>query len=62
MEKNVILYHISKGVIYIQILLNLFLIVFFINFFIIIYSIYTFFNLNVFRNKQGSKLKLKTKN
>ncbi len=46
-------------VITIQLLINLFFITFSINFFVSIYTIYNFFEIKVFKNEQGSKLKIK---
>ena len=40
-------------------LINIFFITFIINFLITIYTIYTFFEMKVFHNEQGSKLKMK---
>lgn len=47
---------------FISILLNTFLIIFIINFFITFYSIYTFFEIYIFHNLQGSKLNIKKNN
>ena len=46
---------------FINTLLNLFFILFIINFFITFYSIYTFFDLYIFHNRQGLKLDIKNK-
>lgn len=43
----------------IQSKINFFFITLIINFFITIYTIYTFFEIKVFHNEQGSKLKIK---
>lgn len=40
-------------------IINLFFIILIINLFIIFYSVYTFFDIKIFHNEQGSKLKLK---
>ncbi len=40
-------------------LINIFFISLIINFFITIYTIYNFFEIKVFHNEQGSKLKIK---
>ena len=40
-------------------LINIFFITFSINLLITIYTIYTFFEMKVFHNEQGSKLKMK---
>lgn len=40
-------------------ILDLFFILFIINIFISFYSIYTFIDIKILHNKQGSKLKLK---
>lgn len=40
-------------------LIDIFFIVYFINILITLYSIYTFFEIKIFHNQQGSKLKLK---
>ena len=40
-------------------LINIFFITFSINFLITIYTIYTFFEMKIFHNEQGSKLKMK---
>lgn len=42
-------------------LIDIFFIVYFINILITLYSIYTFFEIKIFHNQQGSKLKLKLK-
>ena len=42
-----------------QKLVNIFFITFIINFLITIYTIYIFFELKIFQNEQGSKLKIK---
>ena len=44
---------------HINVLLNTFLIIFIINFFITFYSIYTFSEIYIFHNLQGSKLNIK---
>jgi len=41
--------------------IHIFFISFIINLFIFIYSIYLFFDLRIFHNLQGSKLKIKNK-
>jgi len=43
-------------------LINIFFIIYIISFFITLYSIYTFFDIKLFHNLQGSKLKIKQKN
>ncbi len=43
-------------------LINMFFITFIINFFIVCYSIYTFFDIKIFHNLQGSKLNIKKRN
>lgn len=40
-------------------LLNIFFIIYIINIFITLYSIYTFFEIHLFHNLQGSKLNIK---
>lgn len=40
-------------------LVNIFLIIYIINILITLYSIYTFFDIKLFHNLQGSKLSLK---
>ena len=40
-------------------LINIFFITFIINFLITIYTIYTIFEIKIFHNEQGSKLKIK---
>ena len=40
-------------------LINIFFITFIINFLITIYTIYTFFEIKIFHNEQGLKLKIK---
>lgn len=42
-------------------LLNIFFIIYIISFFISLYSIYTYFDIKLFHNLQGSKLKIKQK-
>ena len=42
-------------------LFNIFFIIYIISFFITLYSIYTFFDIKLFHNLQGSKLKIKQK-
>jgi hypothetical protein len=44
---------------FIDTLLNIFFIIFIINFFITFYSLYTFFEIYIFHNLQGSKLNIK---
>jgi hypothetical protein len=44
---------------FIDALLNIFFIIFIINFFITFYSLYTFFEIYIFHNLQGSKLNIK---
>ena len=51
----------KKAVITFSTLITIFFIIYIINFFIILYSIYTFFDINLFHNLQGSKLKIKQK-
>ena len=46
-------------VITIQLLIIIFFITFSINFFVSIYTIYNFFEIKVFKNEKGSKLKIK---
>lgn len=41
-------------------LVNVFFITFIINFFVSIYTIYNLFEVKIFHNEQGSKLKMKT--
>lgn len=41
-------------------LVNIFFITFIINFFVSIYTIYNLFEVKIFYNEQGSKLKMKT--
>lgn len=48
-----------KVVILILNLINLFFITFIINLFITLYSFYTFFEIKIMHNLQGSKLKIK---
>lgn len=50
---------IKKGGDNIYNLITLFFIIYIINFFIILYSIYTYFDIKLFHNLQGSKLKIK---
>ena len=45
--------------VYIHKLIDIFFITFIINFLITIYTIYTFFEIKVFHNEQGAKLKIK---
>lgn len=45
-----------------DILINMFFITFIINLFIVCYSIYTFFDIKIFHNLQGSKLNIKKRN
>ena len=45
----------------IGILINFFFITLIINFFITIYTIYIFFEIKLFHNEQGAKLKIKKK-
>lgn len=42
-------------------LINVFFIIYIINILITLYSIYTFFDIKLFHNLQGSKLKIKQK-
>ena len=42
-------------------LINIFFIIYIISLFITLYSIYTFFDIKLFHNLQGSKLKIKQK-
>ena len=42
-------------------LINIFFIIYIISFLITLYSIYTFFDIKLFHNLQGSKLKIKQK-
>ena len=42
-------------------LINIFFIIYIISFLITLYSIYTFFDIKLFNNLQGSKLKIKQK-
>ena len=42
-------------------LINIFFFIYIISFFITLYSIYTFFDIKLFHNLQGSKLKIKQK-
>ena len=42
-------------------LIHIFFIIYIISFFITLYSIYTFFEMKLFHNLQGSKLKIKQK-
>jgi len=44
-----------------NILIHAFSISFIINLFVFLYSIYSFFDLKIFHNLQGSKLKIKNK-
>ena len=46
-------------VIIIHKLINIFFITFIINFFITIYTVYSFLEMKIFHNEQGSKLKIK---
>lgn len=50
-----------KAVIIISNLIHLFFITFIIYLFITLYSLYTFFDIVLFNNKQGAKLKIKKK-
>ena len=50
---------IDKVVINIIRLINIFFIIYIINILVTLYSIYTFFDIYLFHNLQGSKLKLK---
>lgn len=50
-----------RSVMFISNLITLFFLLFIINFFITFYSIYTFFEVYVFQNLQGYKLKRKQK-
>lgn len=47
---------------FIDILINVFFITFILNIFIVFYSIYTFFDIKIFHNLQGSKLNIKKRN
>ena len=60
-KKIVVLYWAKKAVIILSNILTIFFIIYFINFFIILYSIYTYFDMKLFHNLQGSKLKIKQK-
>lgn len=51
----------KKAVILFNKLLTIFFIIYIINFFISLYSIYTYFDIKLFHNLQGSKLKIKQK-
>ena len=51
----------KKAVIPFSKLITLFFIIYIINFFISLYSIYTYFDIKLFHNLQGSKLKIKQK-
>lgn len=51
----------KKAVIPFNKLITLFFIIYIINFFISLYSIYTYFDIKLFHNLQGSKLKIKQK-
>lgn len=42
-------------------LINIFFFIYIISFLITLYSIYTFFDIKLFHNLQGSKLKIKQK-
>ena len=55
------LFFYNKGGDFIQYLINLFFISFILYLFIFLYSIYIFFDIMIFHNKQGSKLKIKRK-
>lgn len=57
-EKNIVLCELQGGENVIK-LINLFFIIYFINILITLYSIYTFFEIKILHNQQGSKLKLK---
>ena len=50
-----------KAVIMFSSLINIFFIIYIISFLITLYSIYTFFDIKLFHNLQGSKLKIKQK-
>ena len=52
-------YFFELGGDFISKLISLFFIIYFFNFFVFLYSIYTFFDIKLFHNLQGSKLKLK---
>lgn len=58
-KKNIILCNKLQGGDFISNLIHIFFIVYIINILITFYSIYTFFDLKVFHNSQGSKLQLK---
>ena len=45
----------------IKTLINIFFIILSINFFVSIYTIYIFFEVKIFKQEQGSKLKIKKK-
>lgn len=47
---------------FIDTLINVFFITFIINVLIVFYSIYTFFDIKIFHNLQGSKLNIKKRN
>lgn len=47
---------------YMNTLINVFFITFIINIFIVFYSIYTFFDIKISHNLQGSKLDIKKRN
>ena len=55
-EKAVIFFIMTFGS-----LINIFFIIYIISFLITLYSIYTFFDIVLFHNLQGSKLKIKQK-
>jgi len=57
--KNIVLCRKLQGGDIISKLIHLFFIVYIINILITFYSIYTFFDLKLFHNSQGSKLQLK---
>lgn len=52
---------ITKAVITFSTLINIFFIIYIISVLITLYSIYTFFDIKLFLNLQGSKLKIKQK-
>ena len=56
--KKVLIFY-CKVVKAITILINFFFITLIINFFITIYTIYIFFDVKLFHNEQGAKLKIK---
>lgn len=58
MKKNIVLSKLQGGENILK-LIDIFFIIYFINILITLYSIYTFFEIKIFHNQQGSKLKLK---